>query len=191
MGEIKLRFEKTWIDAKSTRVSRIFTTQAYNPTNSLSDDIALMELTKPVEWSSKIRPVCLPSTSQHHKVKVNQWGYVSGFGIHSTAEKISQDLRYVSLQVQLEDSVTCPHWSKDNQFCAGISGDTRDACKGDSGGPFVVKLAKKHSKETFNYYLMGIVSAGPKCGSKKHFGVYTKVESFLDWINKKIAEIGA
>jgi secreted trypsin-like serine protease len=44
-------------------------------------------------------------------------------------------------------------------------------------------------QENDQYYLMGVVSYGPKeCGKSGRPGVYTRVTSFSDWILKKIKE---
>ena len=50
-----------------------------------------------------------------------------------------------------------------------------DACLGDSGGALYVPRARQPP------LLVGIVSWGYKCGSKKHPGVYTRVSGH-DWI---------
>jgi secreted trypsin-like serine protease len=53
-----------------------------------------------------------------------------------------------------------------------------DACHGDSGGPV--------SYEQNNvYYLHGITSFGSGCGSG-YPSVYTKVNRYLDWIEKEM-----
>lgn len=49
--------------------------------------------------------------------------------------------------------------------------------QGDSGGPLMWFKEKQ-------FYLMGIVSFGKKCGVNP--GVYTKVASFTDWILENI-----
>ncbi|CAG0901718.1 unnamed protein product [Cyprideis torosa] len=59
------------------------------------------------------------------------------------------------------------------QICAGVQG--RDSCQGDSGGP----LIKTHGGLD---YVCGIVSWGVGCARKDLPGVYTKVSSYLDWI---------
>lgn len=54
-------------------------------------------------------------------------------------------------------------------FCVTIS-------QGDSGGPLVVREGDVH-------VLVGVVSSGIGCGSKSFPGVYSRVSSFVDWIN--------
>jgi len=48
--------------------------------------------------------------------------------------------------------------------------------QGDSGGPMMFFIKDQ-------YYLMGVVSRGPKlCGEPGYPGIYTRVSSFIDWI---------
>jgi secreted trypsin-like serine protease len=56
--------------------------------------------------------------------------------------------------------------------------------KGDSGGP----LMKEYSDgDNVPYrYLVGLTSFGAKCGTAGSPGVYTKITSYLDWINETI-----
>jgi len=52
--------------------------------------------------------------------------------------------------------------------------------QGDSGGPLMFFIKNQ-------YYLMGIVSRGPKiCGEPGYPGIYTRVSYFMDWIVGKI-----
>ena len=60
------------------------------------------------------------------------------------------------------------YWIKSENFQGGI-----DSCQGDSGGPLVC-----------DGKLVGIVSFGNGCAKPGFPGVYTKVESYLEWISK-------
>ncbi|KAK8768270.1 coagulation factor IX-like [Amblyomma americanum] len=61
-------------------------------------------------------------------------------------------------------------------FCAGFGEAYRaDACEGDSGGPLVGFVDERP-------VLLGIVSWGHACARPFTFGVYTRVDSYLDWI---------
>jgi secreted trypsin-like serine protease len=67
------------------------------------------------------------------------------------------------------------------QICAGgIEG--QDSCVGDSGGPLVI------SRGGGSFALTGIVSYGPfPCAVADKHGAYTRVSSYLDWIDQHIA----
>ena len=80
--------------------------------------------------------------------------------------------------------------------CAGSSG--KDACAGDSGGPFTVK-----SSSTNQHDLVGVVSWGKGCAAVSNFflklslipqdglyGVYAEVAQLRTWIDAKIAANG-
>lgn len=54
-----------------------------------------------------------------------------------------------------------------------------DRFQGDSGGPLMWQSGDQ-------YYLIGVVSYGYKCGEAGHPGVYTRVTYFVDWIVDKI-----
>ena len=61
-------------------------------------------------------------------------------------------------------------------FCAGYPGvGGKDACNGDSGGPFVCNVNNKA-------VIAGIVSWGEKCALPEYPGVYARVTKILDWI---------
>lgn len=65
----------------------------------------------------------------------------------------------------------------ESQLCAGNG--RQDTCQGDSGGPIQV-MAKGNSCV---YYIVGITSFGKSCASNSP-GVYTKVFSYLNWIEE-------
>jgi len=57
----------------------------------------------------------------------------------------------------------------------------RDSCTGDSGGPLV-------KKEDGRFTVIGLVSYGDDCGKQNHAGIYTRVTSFMKWINKVVED---
>jgi trypsin len=64
---------------------------------------------------------------------------------------------------------------EDNKICASHPDDIdgKDACQGDSGGPL---------QSLENGKLCGVVSFGLGCAKRKYAGVYSRVDSALDWI---------
>ncbi|KAM4012892.1 complement C1s subcomponent-like [Anomaloglossus baeobatrachus] len=73
------------------------------------------------------------------------------------------------------------HTVNSNMLCAGEAG--HDSCTHDSGGPLMFEDLKVRNEEYKTLYIAGIVSWGVKCGE---FGMYTKVQNYLDWIETTI-----
>lgn len=69
-----------------------------------------------------------------------------------------------------------------SQFCAGFNFGGKDACRGDSGGPMIIE----DNSDTGRYKLIGIVSAGIGCARPSLPGLYTRVASFIPWINAQL-----
>ena len=53
--------------------------------------------------------------------------------------------------------------------------------QGDSGGPMVIL-----SQPAMRWTQVGIVSWGIGCGTPPYPGVYTRVSSFIQWINANL-----
>lgn len=70
-------------------------------------------------------------------------------------------------------------------LCAGVLTGGKDSCQGDSGGPLM--LPQRVGLISY-YYQVGIVSYGIGCARADIPGVYTRVTSFIDWIQEKINE---
>ncbi|XP_020643012.3 vitamin K-dependent protein C [Pogona vitticeps] len=149
------------------------------------NDIAMLHLVHPVIVNKYIVPICLPSKNLAHQVLMTEGTetVVTGWGSQSDDNKknYSSVLKYIEVPIAPHND--CIHAMSnslsENMICAGIAGDKRDSCHGDSGGPMVAKF-----KNT--WFLVGLVSWGEGCGDPKNFGIYTKVSSYLDWIYQKM-----
>ncbi|XP_007940601.1 coagulation factor X [Orycteropus afer afer] len=145
-------------------------------------DIAVIKLKTPITFRMNVAPACLPEKDWAESTLMTQkTGIVSGFG--RTHEKGRPSTTLKMLEVPYVDRNTCKLSSSfsitPNMFCAGYDSKPEDACQGDSGGPHVTRF-----KDT--YFVTGIVSWGEGCARKGKYGVYTKVTSFLKWINKSM-----
>ncbi|OCT78784.1 hypothetical protein XELAEV_18029874mg [Xenopus laevis] len=150
------------------------------------NDIALLRLVQPVVYNKYILPICLPSLDlAENTLMVNGTVVVvSGWGREDEkALNFSSVLSYIQIPVVSHNQCaeTLNDRLSDNMLCAGRLGHIQDACYGDSGGPMVTKYGG-------SWFLLGLVSWGEGCGRIDNFGVYTKVNRYLDWITQKIED---
>lgn len=155
--------------------------------NTFDNDIALVQLADRVAFTDYILPVCLGDSATIERDFFSsddvQLGTVTGWGqlteSPNTVPRFLQEIR-----LPIIDHRTCQQSTSypvtRNMFCAGYKQEiVGDACKGDSGGPFVVQRKNR-------WYLIGIVSWGVGCGRKDHYGYYAKVSNYHSWIKEKI-----
>ncbi|CAK1542038.1 unnamed protein product [Leptosia nina] len=154
-------------------------------------DIALVELDSSITFSQLIQPACLEGKfyTSRHNVTVTGWGVTD-------TNTFALSSRLQAGDVDIIDSQYCDlllrafHDRKwwglmDHQMCAGKIEGGVDTCQGDSGGPLQVKL-KETKYEGSMHMVIGVTSFGIKCGKKDQPGIYTKVSSFLDWIESVV-----
>jgi len=157
------------------KAKTLFRHPNYKPTNTLSD-IAIIELEDPVEFEGTLRPICLPSPSWSLD---GEFGTVAGWGAKKEGGFPSREL--IEVQLPVVETERCRkvfadvHDVYDTNICAGgVEG--KDACQGDSGGPLMME--REHT-----YYCIGLVSWGIGCARKELPGVYTRIQSYIDWIH--------
>lgn len=152
----------------------------------IQNDIALLTLAKPVVLSDRINTVCLPQQSRQVPAGTNC--YITGWGRIIGGGKPAKILQQAVMPVV--EHQTCAVANKDivpvdkhSMVCAGYAtaGNVISGCQGDSGGPFVCK-------ENGHFVLHGAVSWGhPRCEAETTYTVFTRISSYVDWINHKIA----
>ena len=111
---------------------------------SYNNDIALVKMDRPVEWSEAVRPLCLPEASGQEDDYTGDMADVIGWGRLQYNGKTASRLREAAVPVISQRQ--CRHESKysseeitDNMICAGFKDAHIDACQGDSGGPLIKK----------------------------------------------------
>ena len=154
------------------------------------NDLVLLRLKAPVQFSPLVQPICLPRGTRLNKgvSTVMGWGVANSDDLSSPHVSAQNHLQWVDLDI-LSDAECTNAYKKLNpgQDDSGIRLDPaihlcsgrkvgEDSCNGDSGGPLVVRAGSSS-------YLVGVVSGGPAC-AQGFAGYYAKVSSFLDWINK-------
>jgi len=142
-------------------------------------DFAIIKLSRPVDFQAAdwVRPACLPSVWQAGRDYTGVQATVSGWGVtDSDTRKQAHILQAVKVEILSASSCLSHYNPKDitaNMLCAKKPG--ADACYGDSGGPFTVQ-------ESGRTVLAGVVSWGLECARAKWPGVYSRVDSVLDWV---------
>nr|XP_012232032.1 PREDICTED: proclotting enzyme isoform X2 [Linepithema humile] len=143
------------------------------------NDIAVLELTRPVRRSPYVVPVCLPQARHRGEPFAGARPTVVGWGTTYYGGKESTIQRQAVLPVWRNEDCNAAYFQPitSNFLCAGYSQGGKDACQGDSGGPLILRLEGRWTQ-------IGIVSFGNKCGEPGYPGVYTRVSEFTDWIRK-------
>ncbi|EDW53971.1 GM18326 [Drosophila sechellia] len=135
------------------------------------NDIAIVSLSTPLEFTSKVQPISLAKT----KPSPGSIALVSGWGvsyIFNDGTKL-YPTHLQGLTLHIKSMFSCRLFDA-SLICAGTY--RRTACHGDSGGPLVV-----------NKQLVGVVSWGRKgCQSSTFF---VSVPYFREWILNAIASI--
>nr|XP_056703999.1 complement C1s subcomponent [Euleptes europaea] len=147
------------------------------------NDIALVKLKEPVKMGPNISIICLPSTSPEYDPLEQELGYISGWGKtgkRRTVNLMKAQIPVVTMErcrsVKPDSSLDSSAYRfTNNMICAG-NGES-DSCAGDSGGAFALPDPRKKTR----YYVAGVVSWGPKCGT---YGLYTKVANYVGWITE-------
>ncbi|XP_021963648.1 trypsin-2 [Folsomia candida] len=144
----------------------------------LQNDVALLQLSTPVKYTTYIQPICLNSEELTYKEKVDLagWGKTGNYGSPSkTLKTVNMPLISPEACKRTYQGTNAPPMGP-GMICAGSQAPLKDACNGDSGGPLTLKKGEDKATQ------VGVVSWGIGCGEKP--GVYTKVSHYLPWITK-------
>ncbi len=150
------------------------------------NDIGLIILRRP----SAVAPVAVASTDEVSAAKGtrlvgfgnNDFGSTGGFGIQRKVAVPFQALRRTP-QDDLDDEEDLFGFESDSEFVAG--GDGKDSCNGDSGGPAYICVNKVRK-------VAGVTSraAGDPTRPCGDGGVYTRADTYLNWIDGEIVNAG-
>ncbi|XP_063791231.1 prostasin-like isoform X2 [Pseudophryne corroboree] len=172
-------------------VKSIIKNSNYATTGSLGD-ISLIELATPVNYTTYILPVCLPTVNVDFPMGLYCW--VTGWGNTQYGLNLPNPQTLQEAKIPLIDTPTCDalyHINADkpssqpivlnDTICAGYKLGGTDSCQGDSGGPLVCS-------QNGQWFLAGLVSWGDGCGMLNRPGVYTRLTYYQDWIVKNAPE---
>ncbi|PZC83961.1 hypothetical protein B5X24_HaOG206307 [Helicoverpa armigera] len=157
-------------------------------------DICLMELGRKLTFTTDIQPACLWTkqsiTKYGDEAQVTGWGVVESGTVKTSPELLAATVDIIDFAKcnRLLHMSCNRNWCglQPDQLCAGKLGGGVDACQGDSGGPLQVKIPLPILTEGTMHYVIGVTSFGVGCALPGLPGVYTKVSSFIDWIESVV-----
>ncbi|XP_048356097.1 acrosin-like, partial [Sphaerodactylus townsendi] len=155
----------------------------YQPKRSFND-VALMELSAPVNCTDYIQPACLPDNDLD--VSSLTHCYVSGWGVTDTSKstQTADILQEAKVGLIPLDVCNSSGWYNRrihfNNLCAGYEQGGIDSCQGDSGGPLMCREARSE-----RFWVVGVTSWGTGCAKVRRPGIYSSTQFFLDWIKGK------
>ncbi|KAE8631039.1 hypothetical protein XENTR_v10001053 [Xenopus tropicalis] len=158
------------------KIEKIIIYEGYTSHNH-RNDIALLKLFTPLNFTSIIRPVCLPEASDIFPDGSSC--YITGWGALTDGGSASQVLQQA--EVKIINSDTCSSSQMyggliyPSMICAGYATGQIDSCQGDSGGPLVTLKSGR-------WVLIGIVSFGYGCALPNKPGVYSRITYLRNWI---------
>ncbi|XP_076016850.1 suppressor of tumorigenicity 14 protein homolog isoform X2 [Genypterus blacodes] len=165
-------------DVQRRALKNIIPHPDYSPMN-FDYDIALLELSQPLEFSNTIYPICLPART--HVFPAGMSCYVTGWGTLREGGRTARVLQKAAVKI-INDTVcnvVTEGQVTSRMLCSGFLAGGVDACQGDSGGPLVC------FEETGKWFQAGIVSWGEGCARRNKPGVYSRVTKLRDWIKEK------
>lgn len=173
------RSEQTAVDVVEVIVHPQWDAEAYR------NDIALLRLGTPITRSPGVNSIALPAG-----IDAANWpaagatATISGWGATEYNGPASSTLLAAEVTVLggPQDGACGLYGSNFDaavELCAGTADASVDACQGDSGSPLVVSVGSTP-------VLAGLTSVGFECARADYPGIYTRVTSFVPWIQRYI-----
>ncbi|XP_055691133.1 uncharacterized protein LOC129794355 [Lutzomyia longipalpis] len=153
-------------------------------------DIALLRLEEAVQFNDFVQPICLPiadnlkiSSFDGKTLHVTGWGTAGG-ALGAAPTEVKQNVRVQAISLERCNEIYKPYKVVLGQehLCAHEKNPSEN-CKGDSGGPLMIQNAKSGRGQ---WYCVGLLSFGARCGAQDYPEVYTRVSEYVDWISQTV-----
>ncbi|GLD75260.1 chymotrypsinogen A-like protein [Lates japonicus] len=136
--------------------------------NFIFNNIALLELSAPVNFTDYIRPVCLASANSTFHTGTNTW--VTGWG----DTKSNDILQQVNTSIVGNNQCQCYYGTTITEsICAAVK---PDGCLTGRGDPLVTKIND-------SWVQVGILFLEISCIIPNIPGIYTRVSEYEEWIS--------
>ncbi|HFF6218547.1 MULTISPECIES: serine protease [Stenotrophomonas] len=154
--------------ARASNIKAIHMHPAYNSGNSLEHDVALIQLSAPLEGAQPVNLRLQPDASY---LKPGRAFTVIGWGDTDGGDGRLYPTQLQTVQVPFVAFNECQQayggeLSRGKVICAGREG--MDSCQGDSGGPLLLRLSEGWTQ-------FGVVSWGEGCALAGYPGVYARI----------------
>jgi secreted trypsin-like serine protease len=144
-----------------------------NATNNAYNDVALLKLKDPVQYTDHISPICLPTQQDEALPAAGTSIFVAGWGWKNPSNPGTgkETLKQVSGPTVATDACKQAHVGRideKNHFCAGTKSSGPKPWIGDEGGP-------------------GVVQDPPGSGTWKQIGISLAWESDNYWVLSRVS----
>ncbi|XP_038590800.1 tryptase-like [Micropterus salmoides] len=150
----------------------------------LKNDIALLKLSSPVNFTNYIRPVCLAANGSIFNPGTTCW--VTGWGNIQTYIPLPSPERLQEVSLPIVSNSECREVYggivTNNTICTGVTQGGKGICYGDGGGPLVTKMGSVWVQAG----VMSFISA-LGCALPYYPQGYTRVSEYQSWINSQIS----
>ncbi|XP_025233544.1 serine protease 42 [Theropithecus gelada] len=169
-------------------VRRAFVHPKFSTVKAVQNDLALLRLHHPVNFTSNIQPICIPQENFQVEARTRCW--VTGWGKTQEGERLTSEIlqevdqyimRYEECNKIIKKALSSTTDIIKKGMVCGYKEQGKDSCQGDSGGP----LACEYDD---TWVQVGIVSWGIGCGRHGLPGIYTEIGVYSKWLMAVVAQ---
>lgn len=156
-------------------LNRLLRHPQYGRRKRFSNNVGLLFWERPLSFGANVGAITL--APQNSPVPYGRNCNVTGWGALREGGPLSNTLQVVTKR--LFSNAACNRVYNGritpDMLCAGLAQGSRDACRGDMGGPLTV-----------NGVQFGVASWGIGCARPRHLRVYARVPRFTNWIRENL-----
>ncbi|OXA41734.1 Serine proteinase stubble [Folsomia candida] len=144
-------------------------------------DVALIKVSEPIKFSKRVRPICL--TQPEENTLVGKIGVITGWGSLTLTTPTEEELKESDVVIVTNEECKKNYTTVDipvldTMLCGSVMTlDGQDPCKGDSGGPLMLKVKNRITQ-------IGIISHGQGCSSPAFPTIFSRMSKFIEWIQQ-------
>ncbi|XP_072168051.1 uncharacterized protein [Diadema setosum] len=182
-GSLSHEYEDSTDSAQYRDVAEIFIHPNYDIPTLLGNDVALLKLSSPLNFTDAVQPVCLPRA--HDVPDVGSYITLTGWGSYVRRRGPLPDLLQEARSPVIPNEF-CQQFIDvidvlPSMFCIMQPTGYQSSCTGDSGGPNVQETDGRWTQ-------YGVTSWGATCGEVYVPSGKMRVSSYLDFIERIMQE---